>query len=257
MQITNPPLAKISIIIPSYRNEAYLKNCLLSLKKAFSFPEAEIIVVDIAPLATSSSFEGVSLLPMTQNKGFGAACNLGAKKACADLLFFLNPDTELLFLSAKEIFDAFRDKELVLAGLPLRLPSGKPQPFGYGEFPSLFNILRTNIFGEKRNPRKDWVSGAALIIRRDIFWQIGGFDENFFLYFEDVDLCKRALGGKGRAVLLEESKVLHFGGKSTGNSRLQKKNYYKSQDLYFAKHCSETASLLVKFLRLLTHPLPH
>ncbi|HMN19277.1 MAG TPA: glycosyltransferase family 2 protein [Candidatus Moranbacteria bacterium] len=252
----NHPKPSLSIVIPHYRNEQYLGKCLDSLFKVFAQENIQLIVVDIAPLKNTTLSEKVELILMEKNAGFGAACNLGAMAAKAPFILFLNPDTELPHSPFTKILHAFAANEIGIIGLDLKLPSGKKQPFANGEFPTILNIIKTNFFGEKSREACDWVSGAALAIRKDLFDSLGGFDTDFFLYFEDVDLCRRALKAGKKTFLLPETEVIHFGGTSSESTYLQKKHYYESQFRYFAKHHGQTAAWLIKILRLLTHPLP-
>ncbi|NTV41378.1 MAG: hypothetical protein HGA61_03845, partial [Candidatus Moranbacteria bacterium] len=95
----------------------------------------------------------------------------------------------------------------------------------------------------------DWVSGAAFLINADLFKEIGGFDENFFMYFEDVDLCLRLKRLGKKILLLSKSNVLHFGGRSSNNDLEKKRYYYESQDYYFKKHFGIFQAISIKFIR--------
>jgi len=95
----------------------------------------------------------------------------------------------------------------------------------------------------------DWVSGGAFAIKKDLFEKIHGFDENFFMYFEDVDLCRRASSVGGKILYLPQFTIRHFGGQSYDDTRKQKVEYYQSQDYYLKKHFSRASAFFIALLR--------
>lgn len=97
----------------------------------------------------------------------------------------------------------------------------------------------------------DWVSGAALFIRRELFQKLGGFDENFFMYYEDIDLCRRAKKIGSEVIHFPVVEIRHFGGKSflKNSDGLQKKYFYNSQDYYFKKHFGRKTAFITRLLR--------
>lgn len=158
-----------------------------------------------------------------------------------------------------------------VVGCCLLNADGSFQP-SVGQFPSILNLLweKPIDFLERRirkirpflgfltlkykrfeRPAKvDWVSGAALSCRREVFEKLGGFDEQFFMYFEDVDLCLRAKKRGWEVWYLPECKIYHLRGKSQpAKSRKKAKVYYQSQDYFFQKHRGKIYSLLVKLIR--------
>ncbi len=95
----------------------------------------------------------------------------------------------------------------------------------------------------------DWVSGCALFIRQDLFSRLGGFDEDFFLYFEDVDLCHRAKNLGYEIIVTEKMRLTHLGGRSLKQSAARKRHYYRSQDIYFKKCRPKLEGFFLKLLR--------
>jgi N-acetylglucosaminyl-diphospho-decaprenol L-rhamnosyltransferase len=93
------------------------------------------------------------------------------------------------------------------------------------------------------------VSGCALIIRRSVFQEIEGFDENFFLYFEDVDLCKRVKNKGYKVIVDNRTSIIHLGGKSIEQRQTRKKYYYVSQDYYFGKYGNYISKKLILLLK--------
>lgn len=249
----------ISFIILNYQSEQYLKKCLLSVKKNFSSIRHEIIVVnnDASDLKIDFCEPDSQVLNNHDNLGFSRACNLGAKKARGRILFFLNPDTELLDDKLID-FLPFLERESIGIIAPLLMTAdGKPQAWSGGKMITPLGTLLRNVFKKKNffsltNPpirKLEWVSGAAFLIKKTLFERLGGFDEKFFMYFEDVDFCKRVTELGKEILLFSQSIVLHHGGGSVENAQTQKKLYYESQDYYFKKHFGPIEASLIKFIR--------
>ena len=133
--------------------------------------------------------------------------------------------------------------------------SQKPQPWTSGKQTTLKRILFRNTFGapwKKSLPLEtDWVSGTGLLVRKSSFFQIGGFDEKFFMYFEDQDLCLRMKKAGHQVFFLPFFVIGHFDGKSWRNPRQKKMAFYQSQDLFFQKHRPKWEGWLLKVFRLI------
>ena len=249
----------ISFIILNYQSEQYLKKCILSIKKNFSDVRHELIIVNNDTQALQVDFckTNDQILNNYSNLGFSSACNLGAKKANGKILFFLNPDTEILDNKLTASL-SFLEKESIGIIAPLLITAdGRPQPWSGGKMITPLNTLAHNLT-KKRHflnsdnssiKRLEWVSGAAFLIRKELFEKVGGFDENFFMYFEDVDFCKRVRELKKEIILFPQSVVLHHGGGSIKSIQTQKQAYYTSQDYYFKKHFGPIQAFLIKFIR--------
>lgn len=255
---------KLSFIIINHHSEQYLQPCIDSIIAAripFAF---EIIVVNNDSAPSSLSFPempAVSTIEAGENIGFGKASNLAAKQARGTYLCFLNSDTELLpnqdISAILEIFE----KDLAVGIVGPRLVSNKNmltlQPWSAGCEINLWDTLRNNfgfigsrkIWLSKKTKKAAWVSGAALFIRKEIFDVVGGFDDHFFLYFEDADLCKRVRASGKLVVFFPHYSIFHWSGKSSSNKKTQKKYYYESQDYYFEKHFGKATAGLLKMIR--------
>lgn len=254
---------KLSIIIVNYRSRAYLEKCLSSIftkiKPDFSF---EVLVVNngVAEelVGLAELFSKIKIIQNTSNDGFGGANNFGAKEAQGEFLFFLNPDAEIFSANFSEVLAEFEtDPALGVLGIKLIDIKGEVQDWIAGGEISLGNILKNNFgrIADKKYWQSDekiavsWVAGTAFFMRKSLFLQLGGFDDKFFLYFEDADLCQRARDlGKG-VVYFPAFSVLHHGGKSFSDKGKQKKAYYLSQDYYFKKHRGFFESLFLRILR--------
>ncbi|MDD5290571.1 MAG: glycosyltransferase family 2 protein [Patescibacteria group bacterium] len=249
-----------SIIITSFNTREILKNCLVSIFSSCGRKDFEIIVVDnnssdgSAEMLNADFGQRIKLIANKKNIGFGPANNQGAKIASGEYLFFLNSDTiikEDILTPIKEFF--LLNPEVGIIGPGLILPDGTSQKYAYGRFPGLVGLLVRNSGqepeGNKSSFTVDWVSGAALAIRKNVWGKIGGFDENFFMYFEDIDLCKRAKNFGFKTVVLSSARLIHLGGKSVKISVDRKKMYYDSQGYFFRKHYGKLKWILLKIMR--------
>lgn len=253
---------RISIIIINYKTALLLKDCLESIKQFYDKDNIEIIIVDNSPPEllrqfSETTFSEVRLVENYDNPGFGRANNQAAKMATGEILFFLNPDTlikENIFQKIINIFE--KDPRVGIVAPQLILPDLQLQPWAYGHEEGFWKLIKNKFEKNQLNRGQDdlpfevdWVSGAALAIRRDVFNKIDGFDKNFFMYFEDRDLCYRVKKMGYKIIVLPEIKVIHFGGKSLTKNRERKKIYYQAQNYYWKKHCGYLKSIFLRFIR--------
>lgn len=272
------PSIKLSIVIVSYNVQDLLKNCLQSILDCQP-PSAnyELVVVDNHSVDESvemvkKEFPQVKLITSEENLGFGRANNLGAKKTKGELILFLNPDTKVCSESLESLAGFFEDRPRAgIVGPQLLNEDDSFQP-SVGEYPSVLSLIweKPIDFLERRfsflRPflgrllvkyqrfkklhRVDWVTGAALACRREVWEELGGFDEKFFMYFEDIDFCLRAKEKDWGVYYFPESKIYHLRGKSQpAKSRKKARAYYQSQDYYFRKNKGRFYSGLVKIVR--------
>lgn len=197
-------MPKVSIIIVTYNNQDAIKPLLDSLKSVHKI--AEVIVVDNnsadQTVEELKKYLEVAVIESDTNLGFGRGCNLGAKKAAGEFLFFLNPDTVLRKNSLETLVTYLEDhKEVGIVAPKVMLSSGGIQPT-ITHLPGLINAIQEFIFGQKNaylrysldveQPTEvDAVYGAAILLRRQVYEKLDGFDEKFFMYYEDIDLCRR------------------------------------------------------------------
>ncbi len=237
----------ISLIFVNYRSAFELS---LALKSLFSFEQGkisfEVIVVNndsseqkvLEALQKSFSFQ---LYHTPSNAGFGVASNMGAKKARGRLLGFLNPDILWKKTMLADIERYFQEKsDAVVLGATLVGAEGERDRLSSGKAPCLIGLIKKNLFpffgGATHTDALDWVSGGALFVAKRVFQSIGGFDEKFFLYFEDVDFCVRAKKTGSLVVSRPDFFVFHHGGKSFASRMVQKKQFFVSQKQYYKKH---------------------
>jgi N-acetylglucosaminyl-diphospho-decaprenol L-rhamnosyltransferase len=224
----------LSIIIVNYHNSDLLSNCLKSVYKTIEKTQFEVIIVD-----NSSKDEGLEsilkLYPKTQyiknskNRGFASANNQGAKIAIGDFLLFLNPDTIMIENAVESMLSHIRSDSSIGVLGPKVLNSDESIQYSCRRFPTiwsgLFNrySLATRFFPNNRHSRNylmldydhsftrsvDWISGCCMMISKLIFKKVNGFDESYFLFIEDVDLCQ-VIKKKGlRVIYFPNAKIFH------------------------------------------------
>lgn len=256
-----------SLIFVNYRSAAPL---LRALNAVFSDPSShrcEVIVVNgdtreaDAVRALADSFP-IRLLMLSENLGFGAAANKGAAMATGRILGFLNPDAEITEGSLGDIVSYLdTHPETGIVGACLVDRDGAFEAWSFGRSATLIRLIWNHFrvtreetsLGDRRVHRAEWVSGAALFVRKDLFRRLSGFDERFFLYFEDMDLCDR-VREKGFAVARFLSVVFrHVGGASHSSEISKKRFYYDSQDRYFEKHRPAWEASVMRMLRRLVN----
>ncbi|MFZ1736044.1 MAG: glycosyltransferase family 2 protein [Candidatus Moraniibacteriota bacterium] len=261
---TRQKTPKFSFIIVNYHSAALLPACFSSFQNIILPKEYECIVVNNDPseesvlLSLKERFS-FTLVSLAKNHGFGFAANRGAEYAKGDILIFLNPDARFLSGNMQDIASIFKQYPSVgIVGMRLLIEPEKPQPWSAGKHITLVNIFRnhlglsasTSLWNTKKSRSVTWVSGAALVIPRALFFQIHGFDKRFFLYYEDVDLCTRTRKLHKKIVFTTRVSILHRGGGSMEHSReQQKREYYISQDQYFALHRPRHERFLLAIFR--------
>jgi GT2 family glycosyltransferase len=276
----------LSIIIVNFNSYPYLRNCLDSIFKFTSGIEFEVLVVDNG--STDNSFgqlleleriTRMSLIEAGENKGFGTANNIGAKRACGKYLLFLNPDTELVDNSIFDFYQFLEQSDVWIAACGGRLvnPDGS-YAVSFGNFPSLFQQfsdigfrrLYMKYYNRKlsisppcdfNEPKSvGYISGADLFIRKSVFDQIGGFDEDYFMYYEDTDLCLRLQKSGYQSFIIPSVSIIHTGSETPGAFNYSKyRMLEQSKYLYFRKHHGRFISLIsrtIQIITLLTHFKP-
>jgi len=251
----------LSIIIVNYNSVALAKDAILSIKKHLKI-SYEIIVIDnseneeeIESAASAFADDTNLRFKHVPNHGYGAANNEGAKMARGKYLLLLNPDTLLTDESLVKMLNFLSAHDEVGAISPLIYQEdGKTlQHHFYGHFLSLGGITLKKWQGEGTNLNKeinnvDMVTGASLMIKKELFDRVGGFDENFFMYVEDDDLCRRLQELGYKNAVYTKAKIIHLEGKSS-TSRNKKLMYYKSQDYYWRKHYGAAQTVLMRIIR--------
>ncbi len=263
----------LSVVIVSWNSRNDLHRCLGSLQEPRSEAKREIIVVDndssdgtVAYL--QQEYPGVRVIANNTNRGFAAANNQAFAVAGGRYILLLNPDT-LVHAGALDALVGFMDEhpEAAAAGPLLRNEDGTRQLTGV-RFPSNWNILvealfldrlfpGTRIFGrhkeayaDEREPREvEYVQGSCMIVRSDVVAKVGGLDEKFFMYFEEVDWCKRMRDAGWKVYVCPDAVITHFANAELGHyDERRLTHYHRSLVLFYRKHYS---LLRIAGLRLL------
>lgn len=219
----------VSIIIVNYHTKSLVCDCIKSVKKYTEGVRYEIIVVDNASENISElEADGVRIIQLDKNLGFGGANNKAVEISNGKKLFFLNPDTVLLNNSVKILSDAIEGfPDCGVCGGNLYDVDLKPAHSYYyctmslkyvgrcaaKSLSKLYDISNQHNFGE--TPKTvDYITGADLMITKDLFEKIGGYNSDIFMYYEDVDLCQkvRALGKKCYSI--PQAHIQHLEGQS-------------------------------------------
>ncbi len=192
-----------------------------------------------------------TVISSEKNLGFGGGNNLGAEEAEADLLFLLNSDATIQPGGLASLIEAM-NPAVGVAAPAIYLPSGELQDDAFGPFPTPGRLLTGRARRTSNSEHPDWVTGCAMLVRRREFVELGGFDEDLFMYFEDVDLCRRYADRGLRTVRAPAAKVIHLGGASRASTKAQKEQFRKSMDYYLEKHgFPATSRAVVKMARTL------
>lgn len=239
---------KISIIIINFNTPADTSNCLKSLIGLEDELDLELIVIDNSSSDNSVDIlkkifnESIILIENEKNLGFATANNQGAQIATGDFLIFLNSDTIATddFISPC-IETLIKNNHLGAISPILLLPNKHPQKSAYGIFPNFWRLVRQKTKIDPILEYKesyaivDWISGCAFIIKKSIFEKISGWDNNYFLYYEDIDICRNLKAHSLKVAICHNANIIHLGGQSLKSKEVKKNIFYESQDYYFKK----------------------
>ena len=224
------PVPDLSVIVVSWNVRDLLRACLRALPDATEGLAVEVIVVDNgsgdgSPDIVASEFPQVTLLRNAENQGFALANNRGIATSHGRYLVLLNSDTVAPRRSLAGMAEFMDTQPRAGAASPRLLrPDGTPQPYAYGDDPTPLYLFRRALahrsggylhdWGVDRPIQAGWVSGACLVARRSAVDEVGGLDENIFMYFEDNDWCRR-MRLKGWEVWYNPlAQITHIGGAS-------------------------------------------
>ncbi|MFP4680311.1 MAG: glycosyltransferase [Chitinispirillaceae bacterium] len=250
----------ISIVIVNYKVPQCLQEALRSLRQAELYGRSEVIVVDNASgddskKIVTSEFPEVQWVQLKSNIGFGKACNVGVRHASGQYLLFLNPDT---VISSNTLTSAVQfmkqHPQTGLLGPKILNPDGTLQLSCRRSFPtpsvafyyfsglsSLFpkskRFGRYNLtyMDENETAQVDAISGSFMFMRVDLFREIGGFDERFFMYGEDIDLCFR-IRQKGYQIWYHPRvQIIHLKGKSSKKRQIRSRIYFYEAMIIFTR----------------------
>ena len=270
----------LTVIIVSWNVRDLLRRCLASIADTPSASrlEPEILVVDNAsddgsPGMVRDEFPHVRLVTNERNLGFTAANNQGLACAEGRYLLLLNPDTEVVD-GALETMVGYMDGHPTVGALgpQLRYPDGTLQP-SRRRFPTMATALVESTIVQEWWPDSrilrryyvadtpddaiqavDWVIGACLLVRREVYEKVGGLDEGFFMYSEEVDWCRRIKDAGWEVVYLPTATVIHHEGKSSEQVVAARHIHFQSSKVrYFRKHVGALQGEVLRWFLLLTY----
>jgi GT2 family glycosyltransferase len=273
-------MVDLTVIIVSWNVRGLLRRCLCSLIPALAPLKrgSEIIVVDNAstdgsPEVVASEFPGVQLILNAENRGFTAANNQGLAVSQGRTLLLLNPDTEVLGEALATMVEYMEAHPQVGAlGPQLRCPDGSLQS-SRRRFPTLATALvESTVIQERWHDNRilrryymadtpddavqpvDWVVGACVMVRRETFEEVGGLDEGYFMYSEEMDWCHRIKDAGWEVIYLPTATVIHHEGKSSEQVVPARHIYFQSSKVrYFRKVHGPVQGELVRAFLLATY----
>jgi GT2 family glycosyltransferase len=282
-------MVRVATIIVTYRSAQLVIESLRSLQAERSTAGLDIRVMvvdnsseDLAPIGRAIEANGwtswVTLLQSPRNGGFAYGNNLGVERACADgipnYFYLLNPDTQVRAGAVGALVRFLETHpEVAIAGSSFENVDGSEWPIAF-RFPTWVSEVEQGIeFGlvtralqrwvvprtmTRAAQQVDWVSGASMMIRAAVYAELGGLDENYFLYFEEVDFCRRARQAGFPTWYVPESRVMHVKGHSTQlTDRPQRlpAYWFESRRRYFARSFGVHRAMLIDMLALLARSL--
>lgn len=253
--------AQVTVLIVNYKVYDELAGCLDALWADPDGADAEVVVVDYESdeprLAETLRHHRKAIgIPRRDNRGFAAGINEAARRASTDFLLMLNPDTRLQPGSLRVLVDHLQShRDVVAVGPKVISPDASLQPTGrtfptaltglFGRTSLLTRIWPDNALSRKNLPSAiigqptevDWIAGTCVLLRASAFHDVGGFDESFFLYWEDADLCLRLRAHGGRIMYVPGSVVVHASGSSSDRARARSLiAFHRSALRYYGKH---------------------
>jgi GT2 family glycosyltransferase len=250
----NEPMLDISVIIVNWNTSGLLAECLNSVNHYLRGFDVEVFVVDNGSSDDSvdmvrTNFLDVILIENRENVGFAKANNQAIRHSQGKYILLLNSDAFLLPDAIHKMVDVLEaDQSIGIAGARLLFPDGRsqvshgPLPTYWSETRSLFGLDK---FSGGKVYRREYIetgtiSGACMLIRKELLDRIGLLDEEFFMFNEEVDLCKRCHAAGSKVVSIQTATVIHVHAGSTGQTVQRIIRLYTAKLHYFYKHFGPT-----------------
>ena len=249
---------KLSVVILNYNVRYFLEQCLRSVQKATENMEAEIIVIDNDSMDEScemvkTRFPEVILIENKQNVGFSKANNQAVAVAKGEYLCILNPDTAVAEDTFQEVIHyAERIKNIGALGVYLMDGTGNFLPESKRNLPTpRVSLMKLSGFSKKyysklpetSNGEVDVLVGAFMLLKKTVYDEVGGFDEDYFMYGEDIDLSYKITKAGYKNHYLGSSTVLHYKGESTQRDEMYLKRFYGAMAIFYKKHFNKSPLL--------------
>jgi N-acetylglucosaminyl-diphospho-decaprenol L-rhamnosyltransferase len=263
------PSADLAVVIVNHNAGEYLGRCLDSVLAAAGGISLDVVVVDNASRDGSAgavgSRPGTRLIENRANLGFAAGANLGIRATDAPFVLLINPDAEILSGTLSSVVKVARDRpDAGAIGALVRNPDRTVQPSAR-RVPRTFEALMHAFLGpiapgnrwtraytmadwDRASEREvEWISGSAMLLRREALHDVGVFDEAYFMYVEDVDLCTRLRRAGWKVRFSPELEVVHeIGVSAQGQSRRMAREHSRSIYRYFVKHRAHGGAAILK-----------
>ncbi|MEA1085871.1 glycosyltransferase family 2 protein [Sphingomonas sp. CD22] len=271
-------MSKVDVVIVNWNAGPQLRECVESIFAHEHEVLGSVIVVDNASVDGSATFcrtdDRVVLVEPERNLGFGTACNRGAAAGSADYLLFLNPDTQLLHSTLANVVDHLRGRGRAAGAVGVKLIGSDGHVSRHcARLPSAWTFLTLSLGLSKILPR--WfkpvelvefdhvhtanvphVMGAFYLMPRAVFEAVGGFDERFFVFYEDLDLSLRiAQAGKSVVYFAEEEIFHRTGGTGSGASAKALSYLLESRLIYARKHFGAVGWVIIAFSVFIIEPV--
>jgi GT2 family glycosyltransferase len=251
---------QLSVIILNYNVRYFLEQCILSVQKALEGIDSEIIVVDNASSDDScdmmkTKFPHIKLIENTVNLGFPKGNNIGVAQAKGEYICILNPDTVVAEDTFVKILNSkfrIQNSEIGIIGCKLIdgtgnfLPESKRGvPTPWVAFTKIFGLYKiSNYFGkyyaqhlsENESGKVDILVGAFMMMKRELYLEVGGFDENCFMYSDDIDLSYLVLKTGKSNYYFHDTSVIHYKGESTVRDETYMKRFQEAMQFFYNKH---------------------
>ncbi|GAA4896529.1 glycosyltransferase family 2 protein [Flaviramulus aquimarinus] len=243
---------KLSVIILNYNVHYFLELCLRSVEAAISKLDAEIIVIDNNSKDGSCQmvkalFPKVKLIENKENHGFSKGNNIGVLQAKGEYLCILNPDTVIAEDTFLKLFEFSKNKEnlgiigcKIINGNGLFLPESKRNiPTVNVAFKKIFGYPKhyyANHLSKDESGKVDILVGAFMLIKKNIFDEVCGFDEDYFMYGEDIDLSYKVLKAGYENYYFGGTSIIHYKGESTLKDRFYARRFFGAMQIFYEKH---------------------
>ncbi|CAA7386113.1 glycosyltransferase family 2 protein [Chryseobacterium fistulae] len=261
---------KLSIVIVHYNVAQLLKNCLLSIEKYVTEIGYEVIVIDNDSTDTSwkdliVEFPKVNFIFSEHNEGFAKANNEAINQAKGEYILILNPDTEIEGFYMEDVVD-FADAQSNFGCLGVRMHDAKGNflPESKRSIPDMFNSFEKLFVNFKENSSKSYyrndiaeydiaevevVTGAFLLVKQEVYKKVGGLDESYFMYGEDIDLCYTLLREGYTNYYYGKSSILHHKGESTVKDKIYLSRFYGAMQIFINKYYKNSKPVQYSFMK--------
>ena len=272
---------QLSIIILNYNVRYFLELCIRSVEVAVKHIDAEIIVIDNKSSDDSCAmikqvFPSVTLIENNENFGFSKGNNIGVAAAKGEYICILNPDTvvgEDTFVKALQFAES--KKNLGILGCQLIDGRGKFLPESKRQLPTPMIAFQklignskkyyTNRLNQNEIGKTDILVGAFMLMKQSVYHEVNGFDEDYFMYGEDIDLSYKVIKARYTNYYFGQTTIIHFKGESTLKDKTYAKQFYGAMEIFYRKHFRRNplSSFLVKIglklalkVRIVENPEP-